>query len=452
MSTSGVGSSSFTGSSSFSAQLQQVIQNAVSMASAPLQQLQSQQVTLGGQQTELNTIINNFQSLQTALGALGSATGLGSYGATVGTPSVASAQISSGVLAGTYSLNVVSVGSQTNTISKDGLTTVTDPNAQNLDSSHSYTLSINDKTYTINNSAGTLEGLAQAINNSGAQAQATVVNVGSSSSPDYRLSIQGLDYAPDTIQLNDGSKDLLNTLSTGSYVSYQVNGQPATPIDSSSRTINLSPGLNVQLLATGSTTITVAQNTSNVANSLNAFTSAYNSIVNELSKNRGQNGGALSGQSTIYELQNQLSNLASFSSGNGAVSSLADLGLTFDQNGNLQFDSSAFSAASSQSTNQVLDFLGSSTSGFLQAANKLVSAVTDPTTGILTQANKALTASITHVASQITDDQAKISQLQETLTSQMASVDATISSLEQQVNEVSMLFADMQQNAKSFSS
>ncbi|MBV8570586.1 MAG: hypothetical protein JO319_08225, partial [Acidobacteriaceae bacterium] len=49
-------SSTFNGSSTYAAQLQQVITNAVASASAPIQQLQTQQATLSNQQQELQTI------------------------------------------------------------------------------------------------------------------------------------------------------------------------------------------------------------------------------------------------------------------------------------------------------------------------------------------------------------------------------------------------------------
>src|SRR5579875_3301740 len=100
----------FTGSSAFSAQLQQVIATAVANASAPITQLQNEQTSLSNQQTELQTLSSEFQSLQTSLDSINSATGLGALSATVDNTSVASASLSTGAMAGTYSVNVVSVG------------------------------------------------------------------------------------------------------------------------------------------------------------------------------------------------------------------------------------------------------------------------------------------------------------------------------------------------------
>lgn len=451
MSTTNTASSAsyFAGSSTYAAQLQQTITQAVNIASLPMQQLQKQQATLTGQQTELQTLTNDFSSLQNAITALSNSTGTGAFTSSVSDTSVASASVSSGVMAGNYSLNVSSTGSQTNAISDAGLTTVTDPSSENIGSSSSYTLTVNGNTYMITDASGTLNGLAQAITNSSADVQATIVNVGSSSSPDYRLSIQSLAYAPDSVQLSDGTNDLLTTLSTGSNVTYQVNGQPSTPISSSSRNITLSPGLSAQILSTGTTNITVSQSATGVENALSSFANAYNSVIAELNQNRGQNGGALAGQSVVYQLQSALQSLTNFSTGSGSIKSLSDLGLSFDQTGNLEFDSGTFAQTASSAGSDLLSFIGTSGSGgFLQAANDFVSSVTDPSTGILTQATQETTSQLSTLATKISNDQAQVAQLQQSLTTQMANADAAISSLEQQLTEITDLFSTIQANEK----
>jgi len=450
MATSSIGSSTFNGTSTYASQLQQTINRAVSIAALPLSQLQSTQSTLSNQQTELQTVSGTFNSLQTALNTLNSSTGAGAFTASISDSSIASASVSSGIMAGNYTLNVLNIGSQTNTISADGLTTVTDPSSGNIDSSSSYTLTLNGQTYSISNPSNTLAGLAQAINLSGANVQASVINVGSPSSPDYRLSIQSLSYAADTIQLTDSNNNtLLNTLSTGSNVTYQVNGQPSTPISSDTRNITISPGLNVKIQQTGSVQITVAQTPSNLANALSSFANAYNTITAELNKNRGQNGGALTGDSIIFQLQSQLQSLASYTGSSGSIQSLADLGLTFDQAGNLHFDNTVFNSAFAAAPNDVLNFIGTSTSGgFLQTANDTLKSITDPTTGTLTSATNNVTSRLSSIANQISSEQAKIADLQATLTQQMSAADATIAALQNQLQMMTNLFAQEQANLR----
>src|SRR6185437_1320462 len=184
MGTSGVSSpTGFTGNSSFSSDLAQVISRAVSIAYLPMQQLQGEQSKVTGQQTELQKLSGQFQSLQSALDGINSSVGFGLYSATVGNNSVLSATTSTGIAAGTYAVDVTSTGSQTNTISANGLTTVTDPSVGNIDSSTTYTLTLNGQSFQLTDSDSSLNGLAEAINTSGANVQATIVNVGSSSAP-----------------------------------------------------------------------------------------------------------------------------------------------------------------------------------------------------------------------------------------------------------------------------
>ncbi len=457
-STTGNTSATFTGNSSFSTDLQNVITRAVGIASLPLTQLQNEQSTLADQQSELQTLGTDFQAVQSSIDALNSAVGSGSYAATVDTPSVATASLSSGELAGTYSVTVSNIGSQTNTLSPAGLTTVSDPSSANIAAGSAFTLTVAAsstsaaKSYQITDSSASLNGLVQAINSSGANVQATVVNVGGSASPDYRLSIQGSDYGPTTIQLNAGTTasgaNLVPTLTPGSNVTYQVNGQ-LTNVTSTSRSLAISTGLTVNVLGTGTANITVAENSDGVSTALSNFVASFNTAADELTKNRGQNGGALAGDSIIAELSSSLQSLAEYSGSSNTVNSLTGLGVTYDTNGHLQFDATAFNQATSTSQSDVLNFLGSETTGgFLQTASTTLTALTNATSGLITDASNSIGTSIINLTTEIGNKQDYIAQMQTNLTAQMAAADAAISSLESQVTEITDLFAAQAQASK----
>lgn len=446
-STSSTSSTAFTGNSAFSADLQTAISRAVGFASLPLQILQNKQNDITNQRTALQSLSSRFQSLQNSVDALNSSVGAGSYVANLSSTSVATASTASGVMAGSYSLNVTSIGSHTNTMSADGLTAVSDPSSGSIGSGTNYTLTVDGQSFQISSSSSNLNGLASAINASAADVQATVVNVGSSSSPDYRLSVQGRKYAATSVQLSDGSNSsLLSTLSTGSNVTYQVNGQTASAA-SDSRSLALAPGLTINVLQTGSTDINVSQSTSGISDALTSFASAYNAVVDELGKSRGKSGGALSGESLVYTLSDSLRNLANSGAQPGSIYSIADLGLTFDQNGHLSFDSSVLSQTTSKSLTNVLSFLGTESSGgFLKGANDILTGIDDTTTGSLPQAAQSLTYELSSIADKISSQQDRITLLQQTLTAQMSKADATISSLQQQVTYYTTLFTTMRQN------
>ncbi|HZU22611.1 MAG TPA: flagellar filament capping protein FliD [Terriglobales bacterium] len=452
MSTSSTSSSSpvyFNGTSTYSSDLQQVITRELQIASLPMQLLQNQQSQLTSEQTAMQSLSSSFSGVQSAITGIDSATGLSTYGATVSDPSVANATVSSGVLNGTLTLDVLSLGSKSSAMSNSGLLTVTDPTQDNISTGSSYTLTVDSKPYTLNLTDTSLDGLVNAINSSGAGVSATIVNVGGST-PDYRLSIQSQNYAADTIQLTDsGDNPLMTTLATGSPVTYQVNGQPSTPIESNSRTVTLAPGLSVNILAAGSTDITVSQNGSSIANAINSFVTAYNAAVDQLSQSHGTGGNALTGNSIVFSLEQTLQQLTNYT-GSGNITALSDLGLTFDSNGHLQFDETGFLSTASQSMNDVLSFLGSvsGNNGFLGIASQTLTGVMDTTTGILPQAMNDLATEVTNIGTQINDDEDKLTTLQQTLTQQMAQADALIASLQQQNTNLTNLFSAMKVNAQ----
>ncbi len=308
----------FSGSSSYAGDFQTVLNKAVTAASQPMEALQADVTTLQSQQTALASLDSPVTALQNAIANVSSAA--------AGTPSVSTSGSSAitataapTALAGTYTIQVNKLGSATTTMSLNTLPTVSDPTTGNISSSTQFTLTVNSTNYTINPSGTSLDDLVTAINSAGDGVQATIVNVGSNSSPNYQLAVTSNNLGPDSIQLTDGTGNpLLSTLSTGTDAQYTVNGQ-ATPISSNSDEVTLSPGLTVQLLQQTSSpvTVTVTQTLSGLQNALSGLASAYNSAVSALAGDRGQNGGALTGDQIIYELTDMLQSIATYTSGSG---------------------------------------------------------------------------------------------------------------------------------------
>jgi flagellar hook-associated protein 2 len=429
----------FNGQSTFSSSFQQVLQRAVSIASLPMQQLQTEVSTLQSQQSDLNSMQSTFSSLKSALQAVASAM-TGDVTATSSDSSVVTATAQSTTLPGTYSIEVSDTGSSTSTISNAGSPPVTDPSSANISSSLNYTLTVNGTTTTITPSSDTLDALADAINNANAGVSATIVNLGSNSSPDYRLSLTSTELGPDTIQLNDGTTDLLTTVQTGADAQYSVNGD-STTLTSNSDQITLAPGLTANLVSADPSqfvNITVAASESNLSSALSSFATAYNSAVSAVQNETGQNGGALAGESLVYELQQALSQIATYTAASGPVQDLSDLGLDLSDTGTLTFDSTQFD---SQGASGIQQFLGGLTSGgFLQTANNALSNVADPTTGMLVTQYASVETEVTNDQSQISDDQTKVNLIQTNLQQQLSAADAAISVLQEQNTYYSNLF------------
>jgi len=428
----------FNGQSTFSASLQTMLDQAVQNAEAPLEAMQSDVSTLQSQQQVLTGLQSAFGSLQSVIGSMNSDAG-GTLSANVSDPSVATATATSGALAGTYSIQVSQVGTSTTTLSAAGLTTVTDPSTGNISPSASFTLTVNNATTTISPAGNTLDDLAAAINDAGAGVQATIVNVGGASSPDYRLAVTSTSVGDTTIQLSDGTNNnLLDTLSAGTGAEYSVDGN--TQIQSASNQVALAPGLTVNLLQASSSpvTITVAAGFSSLSNDLSNFATAYNSAVTALDAQIGQNAGPLAGQSLVYTLENTLNSMVNYTGGSGAVNSLASLGLTLSPNGQLTFDSTVFNTQSMSAVQQFLG--GATTGGFLQTATNALTSAADPTAGDIQSEFSSLQTEVTNENNLITNEESRITDLTNNMQQQLTQADALIANLQEQKSYYTQLF------------
>jgi len=431
---------STTGSSTFATDLQNSVNRALQIASLPMQMLQSDQSTANSQISELTTLGNLFSSLQTSLTTLGSGTS-NAMAASVSDSSVAQASVTAGALPGTYTVDVLNAGSTSSALSDATPSPVADPSVDDISQSTVFTLTVDGIGYTIQPPTQTLNSLASSINASGAPVQAVVVNLGTPSSPDYRLVLQSTALADVSMQLNDGSTDLMSSLTTGQNASYQVDGQPPSGISTNSSTVTVAPGLNVTLENTGTTDITVAPSLSSVSSALSSFVNAYNAAVGELQKNFGQGGGALVGDGSVLAMQQALYQLGSYAGSSGSITSLTQLGVEFTQQGTLTFDSSVLNGLSASQVNDALSFLGDPNSGgFLQYASDTLTSITDPISGVLASDTASLQSRVQQDQQEITADQNRLVTLQQNLQAQMAAANALIATLQQQTTFLQGMF------------
>jgi flagellar hook-associated protein 2 len=438
----------FTGSSRYSADFTAIIDRAVAIASLPLNQLQLSKQRLEAESSAIGSLNSKVMAVQTAISNLNSAVGLDSFSTSVSNGAVLSASVGSGAFNGTYTIEVTSLGAYSTAMSKDGLHKVADPAAETISASSNPVYTLNGTTITP--ASNTLNGLAAAINEAGLDIQATVVNIGSGSAPDYRLALQSTKLGAVAMQLNDGTADLFSSdPPNGFQATYKVNGVDALPSDS--RTITLGPGITANLVGEGTATVTVSRSTTAIQNALASFVNAYNGAVSELDKHRGVNGGALAGQGLILSVWESLRSVGQFAGEPGEIGSLADLGLTFDQEGKMSLDTSVFTNATSGKFDQLLSFLGSATGGgFLKAATGILDGLENDTDGVITTAANSINASIAGEGKRISENEDRIEYLRTSLNEQMAAADALIAMLEQQATYISSMFESMRIASESY--
>jgi len=434
------GTSIFAGSSRFSSDLQSVIDRAVAIASLPLRQMQNSKTDLLGRQTAIDSLFSKFSSLRSALTSLDLG-GTSAPTATVSDSKVAKVLTASGALTAKLSLEVISAGSASTMVSSDSAPKVTNPSTQSITTDETVSILVNGIPLEISPPVGSLNALAQAINQSSFGLEASVINIGPTGDPDYRLALRSTTLGNVTLGMVDSVRNLTGAVTTGSTAQYRINGVPATPIESTSRTVTLAPGVTADLLTAGTTDISIENDGTAFKDALTSFAKAYNALVDELDTHRGQGIGALSGDSLPISLASSMRQVLQYSGGSGGIKNLSSIGVTTDKTGHLVFNAADFDAAYAENAQAVRSFLGAeSGSGFLKAADGVLDQVDGLTTGMLTQAKTQVAESITSADNSIADQQSRVQLMADSLRARMVAADATIALLEQQVSLIKGMF------------
>ena len=330
--------------------------------------------------------------------------------------------------------------SSTATGTETSLQTYTDETSAPVSTTGQLQLVVGSTDYALNvSSNNNLNGLMAAIN--GADAGVTASITGSSGA--YSLSVTAAS-GPTTIQVNDllNGSSLISGTDQGTNATFSVGGIP-NPITESSNTINdVIPGVSFTLLNTlpsGSVTLSLATDPSQLSNALQAFVTDYNTLASTVLAQQGQNAGPLQGNLIINQISSAMQDLVTYwnPTSNGGIQSLSDLGVTFSSTGTgqMSFDASTFNALSDSQISDAFQFLGSSSSGFAALASNFTQ-LTDPITGMIQAQISGYDTTNTDLGNEITTAQAYATEVQQNATTQAEAADALVAQLESEQNIV----------------
>lgn len=268
---------------------------------------------------------------------------------------------------GTYNVEVTSLASAQALASND----VFDDRDSTSVGQGTLTLNVGDKitNITIDSSNDTLQGLANAINDSDAGVSAGVIDTGSGfqlvlsadetgTANAVSISVSGDTGGTDTDNQGlsrfafnsgmDAGAGLQQTIAATDAV-MKINGVEITRSTNSFK--NVIDGLTFDITGTGTSTIKVAQDLGAVADRVQGFVDKFNSLQSTIDSLAGFNaeagrGSLLTGDSTVRGIQNQLRQILTRvvpGLENSSVRSLADVGVTTNfETGGLEFDRAKF--------------------------------------------------------------------------------------------------------------
>jgi flagellar hook-associated protein 2 len=434
--TSSATSAIFNGNSRYSSDFAAVITRATAIASLPITQLKADKTELSDQATELTTIGDKFSAIQTAVDGISQAMGGSSFQSEISDSSKLSVTLGDGAMEGNYSIEVLDAGAYATSMSTAAW-------AADAGTVHAYQLSLSGVNHALTVADNSVGSIAAAINSQyGDQVRATVVNVGTSATPDYRLSLQASqlgDLKPDVIY-NGASRQTQQT--EGALAQYVVNGSGSI-VTSTTRSVTIANGITANLKASAPgvpVNISVMRSTSALSDALGKFATAYNDAVDEVDKQHGNQNGALAGQSLVGDLSQVLSRMSTYTD-SGRIGGLGNLGMDLDKTGHLTFNPLKLLATDLTNSSGVDAFLGSTgTGGFLKTLSDGLNSVQANGTGLLTNAQAGLQTQMTGIDSTIADAQTRVDNMTARLQQQMAAADSLIASMEQQYNYIYGLF------------
>jgi flagellar hook-associated protein 2 len=298
-----------------------------------------------------------------------------------------------------------------------------------------------------------LSDLVTNINSSNAGVTASILSDGSSTPNRLVLTSK---------QAGSAARMVLSTSQLGLSI-----GQTAAPqdallqmgasgllISSPSNTFaSVLPGASLQVQqGTGQpVTVNVTTSDSNLATALKTFVTDYNQFRQQLTTSTQYNsttnsGAVLTDSPTTMQLNASLSNLVSGSFyGAGALQSLAQLGVTFNNDGTLAFNQSTLDAAFAANPAAVQNFFTTKTAGFSDQVTNLLTQLAGKTNSLLSNQVSALQQTVTQNQAQIQEMNQHLTNEENQLYTEYDAMETAIAKLQNSlaiVQDISYIGAD----------
>ena len=413
----GISPLTFSGVSSYSADLQKILDRTVAIASQPISQLQSEQTKIVQQKaiaTSLQASSSNLANALSALGDLGGSKALGGSSSNSAKVSIGSVTATSPA---SYSIteitSVARAASATSSGFADGGTT-----PASTTGTVKFSFNGTDHTITLGSGENTLTGLRNKINALGAGVNASILTTGTGATP-YYLSITSNTTGEKPIALVDdpggAATSLLASTDAGANANFKVNG---VAVSKSSNLVNdVVGGVTFSILGTtsGSESVTL---------------SAYNALLAETDNQIGESAGLLTGDFLVREAKDALRAVSGYQ-GTGKIKSLAQLGLSFGSDGKATVDTTTLDGLSDSQIQDAFTFLGSSTTGFGGLKSRLTQ-LSDPITGLIAVQTTKYDETDKKIAARVTELTTRVIALQKSTAERLQRVDSLLGSLQSQ--------------------
>jgi flagellar hook-associated protein 2 len=407
---------------------------------------QTQLTALQAQDTAFSSLGTDLSTLTSSLRALTDAEGVFAVmeGSSSNTDVLDLTSAGTGAVAGSHTITATQLA-QTSSYVSTAITNASD--------TLSGSVTIQNKTFTVDSTDNTLASLSAAINSADIGVTASVLTDSSGS----RLSlVSGTSGAAGqlavTASLSDASSGnssiTFQTGETGQDAKLTVDGVSLT---SSSNTVtNAIPGVTFQLLSASSTNpvpvqVEITNDTTDIGTAMSSFVSAYNAVVNDITTQEGKDSSGnpepLFGNPTMNQLQSALSGSLFTGAASGTISNITQLGLTVNDDGTLTLDPNALNSALNTNFADVTGFLQNTGSFGQSMASTLNGLGTQAPNGAISLAQQQNSTQEAALNLDITNENAMLATQKATLTTELNTANEILQSIPSQLNEINEIYS-----------
>ena len=385
-----------TASSSTAFDVPTLVSQLMAVERRPIDRLNARITSTETKISSFGTLSGLVSGFQTAAKALN--TSLQKVAATSADPSILSATAGSTSVPGTYTVNVSQLAQSQNLVAAgrtsstaaigDGTATTVTFDFGTTNGTVFTPNGNGTKSITIDGTNNSLEGIRDAINSAALGVAATLVNDGSGTP--YRLALTSISSGVNnslkiTTSRVDGSTDSSIGGSIDSLLGYDpagtknltqtlaaqnanltVNGIAVTSASNTITEAIQGVSLTLKNTTAAPTNLTITRDTAAINTAASGFVDAYNALASQIKSRSaygtdGKGAGSLAGDGTLRLMQDQMRGIFNTPASGGTLSTLGQVGISFQKDGSLLLDSSKLNSAMSADFSGVSNLFSSST-------------------------------------------------------------------------------------------
>ncbi|MGE8367461.1 flagellar filament capping protein FliD [Cupriavidus sp.] len=311
----------------------------------------------------------------------------------------------------------------------------------------------------IDSTNNSLQGIRDAINKANGGVTASIVNDGSGTP--YRLVLtSNATGANSSMRISvtetDGGTKLSDLVSYSPGKNQDLTGNEVQnmqqtivaqnaqltvnniAVQSTSNTVtDAIQGVTLSLSGGGPTTVTVQRDVKTIQTAVQSFVTAYNNLQKTAASvsnydPASQSASPLTGDATLRLIQGQMRGILNTpqTGGSGAVTGLANIGVTFQVDGTMAFDATKLTSALTTDPNGVAGLFSNANGkdGYGNQINSLVTSLTG-TKGTLTNATDGITQTLKSLSAQYSETQTRINATVAQYKAQFTNLDRIMSSM-----------------------